>query len=71
MGCDELEEKLDEIEAQAMSAIIVGHKPHQDCKGEVLGILAVGDAVRSNAAATFVVIANALRLLAPSYGEPE
>jgi len=29
---------------------LVGHKPHADCKGEVLGILAVGDAIRSNAA---------------------
>ncbi len=47
---DELEKKLAEIEAQAMSVVIVGHKPHQDCQGEVLGILAVGDTVRANAA---------------------
>ena len=46
---DELEKKLHEIEAQAMSVVIVGHKPHQDCKGEVLGILAVGDTIRPNA----------------------
>lgn len=46
---DELEKKLGEIEAQAMSVVIVGHKPHQDCKGEVLGILAVGDTIRANA----------------------
>jgi Zn2+/Cd2+-exporting ATPase len=46
---DELEKKLAEIEAQAMSVVIVGHKPHQDCKGEVLGILAVGDTIRPNA----------------------
>ena len=46
---DELEKKLGEIEAQAMSVVIVGHKPHQGCKGEVLGILAVGDTVRPNA----------------------
>ena len=45
----ELELKLGEIEAQALSVVIVGHKPHHDCKGEVLGILAVGDAVRPNA----------------------
>ncbi len=47
---DELEKKLQEIEAQALSVVIVGHKPHADCKGEVLGILAVGDTIRSNAA---------------------
>lgn len=46
---DELEKKLGEIEAQAMSVVIVGHKPHEGCKGEVLGILAVGDTVRPNA----------------------
>lgn len=47
---DELEKKLAELEAQAMSVVIVGHKPHEGCQGEVLGILAVGDTVRSNAA---------------------
>jgi len=47
---NELENKLAEIEAQAMSVVIVGHRPHQDCKGEVLGILAVGDTIRPNAA---------------------
>ncbi len=47
---DELEKKLAEIEAEAMSVVIVGHKPHQDCQGEVLGILAVGDTIRANAA---------------------
>ena len=46
---EELEAKLGEIEAQAMSVVIVGHKPHEDCRGEVLGILAVGDTVRPNA----------------------
>lgn len=45
-----LEQKLAEIEAQAQSVVVVGHKPHADCPGEVLGVLAVGDAVRSNAA---------------------
>ena len=30
--------------------VVVGHKPHADCLGEVLGVLAVGDAVRPNAA---------------------
>ncbi len=47
---DELEKKLGELEAQAMSVVIVGHKPHEDCQGEVLGILAIADTVRPNAA---------------------
>ncbi len=46
---DELEKKLAEIEAQALSVVIVGHKPHEGCQGEVLGILAVGDTIRANA----------------------
>lgn len=49
--CSEaLEQKLAEIEAQAQSVVVVGHQPHADCPGEVLGVLAVGDAVRSEAA---------------------
>ena len=47
---EEIEGKLAEIEAEAQSVVVVGHKPHDDCKGEVLGVLAVGDAVRANAA---------------------
>jgi Cd2+/Zn2+-exporting ATPase len=46
----EIEQRLAEIESEALSVVVVGHKPHADCKGEVLGILAVGDAIRANAA---------------------
>ncbi|MGC3992340.1 MAG: cation-translocating P-type ATPase [Chthoniobacteraceae bacterium] len=46
----ELEQLLAGIEAEAQSVVVVGHKPHADCTGEVLGILAVGDAIRSDAA---------------------
>ena len=45
----EVEKQLAEIEAEALSVVVVGHKPHDGCKGEVLGILAVGDAMRANA----------------------
>jgi Cd2+/Zn2+-exporting ATPase len=45
-----LEQKLAEIEAQAQSVVVVGHKPHANCPGEILGVLAVGDGVRANAA---------------------
>jgi Zn2+/Cd2+-exporting ATPase len=47
---EDLERRLAEIESQAQSVVVVGHKPHDDCQGEVLGVLAVGDAIRQNAA---------------------
>jgi Cd2+/Zn2+-exporting ATPase len=47
---DELEAKLAQIEAKAQSVVVVGHRPHAGCEGEVLGILAIGDAIRPNAA---------------------
>ncbi len=46
---EELEKQLAELEAQAMSVVVVGHKPHEDCKGDVLGILAVADTIRPHA----------------------
>ncbi len=46
----ELEIKLAEIESSARSVVIVGHQPHDDCAGEVLGILVVGDTIRAEAA---------------------
>lgn len=48
----EIERLLAAIEADAQSVIVVGHKPEGDCrncKGEVLGILAVADAIRPEA----------------------
>lgn len=47
---EELERRLAVVESKGQSVIVVGHRPHGDCKGEVLGILAVGDTVRRNAA---------------------
>lgn len=47
----QLEEELAAIESEALSVVVVGHKPHADCKGEVLGVLAVGDTVRPHASA--------------------
>ncbi|HVE16321.1 MAG TPA: HAD-IC family P-type ATPase, partial [Chthoniobacterales bacterium] len=46
---DKLESQLAEIEAEAKSVVIIGHRPHADCVGEVLGILTIGDAIRPNA----------------------
>ena len=47
----DLEKLLSEIEAQAQSVVVVGYKPHDGEKGEVLGVISVGDTVRANAAA--------------------
>lgn len=47
---NEIEAQLAGIESRAQSVVVVGHQPHADCKGEVLGILAIGDAIRANAA---------------------
>lgn len=42
----EVEEILDRIESQGQSVVVLGHKPHADCKGEILGVIAVGDRLR-------------------------
>jgi len=43
---EEIEAKLRLVEEQGLSVVVVGHRPHAACAGEVLGIIAVGDAVR-------------------------
>jgi Cd2+/Zn2+-exporting ATPase len=48
--CSEaLEIKLKAIEDQAQSVVVVGHRPHPGCPGEVLGVLGLGDAIRAGA----------------------
>lgn len=46
---EKLERRLESIEDQAQSVVIVGHRPHSGCPGEVLGVLGMGDSVRSDA----------------------
>ncbi len=47
--CDEkLESLLSEIEAKSQSVVIIGHRPHLDCVGEVIGIITLADTVREN-----------------------
>ncbi len=46
----EIEHRIRLIEAKGQSVVIVGHKPHDSCAGEVLGIIAIGDTVRPHAA---------------------
>ncbi|PAW78076.1 MAG: cadmium-translocating P-type ATPase [Verrucomicrobia bacterium Tous-C9LFEB] len=52
----EIERQLAQIEEAAQSVVIVGHKPHGDCKGEVLGLLAVGDTIRPHAQEAIAVL---------------
>ena len=47
----ETERRIEEIERRAQTAVIVGHRPHADCKGEVIGVIAIGDTIRPQAAA--------------------
>ena len=47
---EEIERRLAAVEGKGQSVIVVGHRPHGECKGEVLGIIAVGDTVRPHAA---------------------
>lgn len=47
----EIENRLEQIEARGQSVIVVGHRPHDACAGEVIGILAVGDEIRPDATA--------------------
>lgn len=43
---EDIEAILSKIEEQAQSVVVVGHQLHEDCAGEVLGILAVADTIR-------------------------
>jgi Cd2+/Zn2+-exporting ATPase len=48
---EDIERRLSAIESQGLSVVVVGHRPHDNCAGEVLGLIAIGDTVRPHAAA--------------------
>lgn len=52
----EIEQRLATIESKGQSVVVVGHRPHDNCRGEVLGIIAVGDTVRPEAASALKAI---------------
>lgn len=56
---DELEKTLQSLEEQSFSVVVVGHKPHDDCAGEVLGIIALGDNIREGVQSTLQQIKSA------------
>ena len=47
---EDVERRLAAIEGRGHSVVVVGHRPHDGCKGEVLGIISIGDTLRPNAA---------------------
>lgn len=47
----EIDRRLAGIETEEQSLVLVGHRPHANRRGEVLGILVVNDAIRENAPA--------------------
>lgn len=47
---EDVENRLAAIEGRGHSVVVVGHRPHDGCKGEVLGIIAIGDTLRADAA---------------------
>jgi len=53
---DSVEARLAAIEARGQSVVVVGHRPHDGCKGEVLGIIAIGDTLRPNAKAAIAAL---------------
>ncbi|MBC7429549.1 MAG: cation-translocating P-type ATPase, partial [Bacteriovorax sp.] len=46
----ELEDELGILENKSFSSVIIGHKPHHDCAGEILGFITLGDKIREDAA---------------------
>jgi Cd2+/Zn2+-exporting ATPase len=44
----EIEKYLQTLEDQAQSVMIVGHKPHANCQGEILGIFGLADSPREH-----------------------
>jgi Cd2+/Zn2+-exporting ATPase len=48
---EDIERRLAAIESRGQSVVVVGHRPHDGCQGEVIGIIAIGDTVRKNATA--------------------
>ena len=47
---EDVESRLAAIEGRGHSVVVVGHRPHDGCAGEVLGIIAIGDTLRAGAA---------------------
>jgi Cd2+/Zn2+-exporting ATPase len=56
---EKLEALLESIENQSQSVVVVGHRPHPGCQGEIVGVLGLGDSVRSDAKAAIQALHSA------------
>lgn len=55
----ELEQILKSLEEDSCSVVIVGHKPHADCSGEAVGVIALKDAIRAESKSALLEIKKA------------
>lgn len=55
----EVEARLAEMEGRGQSVVVVGHTPHDGCAGEILGMIAIGDTLRSDAQAAIKALHDA------------
>lgn len=42
----EVERELEQIESKGQSLAVLGHAPHDGCRGEILGVIAIADTLR-------------------------
>jgi Cd2+/Zn2+-exporting ATPase len=56
---EKLESKLHSLENESFSIVIIGHKPHHDCVGEILGFITLGDKIREKASLSLTKIKKA------------
>ncbi len=56
---EKFEALLATIEDQAQSVVIVGHRPHAGCTGQVMGVLGLGDAIRTEAKQAIIALHSA------------
>ncbi len=54
----ELEKTLQNLEEQSLSVMVVGHKPHDNCAGEAIAIIALGDSIRTDVKSTLLKLKN-------------
>lgn len=55
----ELETILQSLEDQTFSVVVVGHKPHENCEGQVLGVIALRDTIRVDSQSALLEIKKA------------
>lgn len=54
----DLEKILEKLEQQSLSVMVVGHKPHDQCAGEAIAVIALGERLRTDVQTTLQKIKN-------------